>query len=32
MNAAQAQDDVDWDSLPGTWQKDEKPIKSRTVR
>ncbi|VUZ48876.1 unnamed protein product [Hymenolepis diminuta] len=30
MNAAQAQDDVDWDSLPGTWQKDEKPIKSRT--
>ncbi|VDO07531.1 unnamed protein product [Rodentolepis nana] len=30
MNAAKAKDDIDWDTLPGTWQKDEKPIKSRT--
>ncbi|KAL5109043.1 hypothetical protein TcWFU_006177 [Taenia crassiceps] len=29
MSAAKARDDVDWDSLPGTWQKDEQLSKTR---
>ncbi|VDM25387.1 unnamed protein product [Hydatigera taeniaeformis] len=29
MSAAKARDDVDWDSLPGTWKKDEVLSKAR---
>lgn len=32
MSAAKARDDVDWDTLPGTWQKDEQLFKARAVR
>ena len=32
MSAAKARDDVDWDTLPGIWQKGEQPVKSRPVR
>ncbi|KAL5968393.1 hypothetical protein TSMEX_003867 [Taenia solium] len=29
MSAAKARDDVDWDTLPGTWQKNEQLSKAR---
>ena len=31
MSAAKARDDVDWDTLPGIWQKSEQTTKSRPV-